>query len=84
MRISKSIIFPYDLKERKAATLMQELAYEISEPIFLAKDGREINLNSLLGVLSLGVKKGDSVLLSAYSEETLNKSINIIKKKEEE
>lgn len=84
MRVSKTLAFPFDLQGRFAADVMREVAYEINEPIFLAKEGREINLNSLLGVLSLGVKKGDLVAISSYSEESLNKCIDIIKKEEKD
>lgn len=80
MRYNKIITFPFDLKERAAAELMRVLAIEVTQPIFLSKDNREINLNSLLGVLSLGIKKGDLVVISSHSEEALNKTISIINK----
>jgi phosphotransferase system HPr (HPr) family protein len=84
MRISKTLVFPFDLQGRAASSLIKEVTNEILDPVFLSKDNREVNLNSLLGVLSLGIKKGDRIALSSYSEETLNNCIDIIKKEEKD
>lgn len=78
MRVNKVITLPVDLQGRAASEIMRQVSIEILQPIFLSKDNREVNLNSLLGVLSLGAKQGDRVTLSAYSEEALDECIKII------
>ena len=78
MTFTKEIIFPFDLKGRTAARFVQESAYNTYYTVFLRKDNREVNINSLLGVLSLTIKKGTKVELVSHEEEALNKILKVI------
>lgn len=82
VKFSKDITFPYDLKGRTAPMFVHAVAYEVAGAVYLEKDGREINLNSLLGVLSLNIKKGDKVTVSAYDESNLNSLLELLQKEE--
>ena len=49
----------------RPATFFIQKANEFKSLITIAKDERKVNAKSLLGVLSLGITKGTSVIISA-------------------
>lgn len=49
----------------RPATFFIQKANEFKSLITIAKDERKVNAKSLLGVLSLGITKGTSVMISA-------------------
>lgn len=53
----------------RPATFFIQKANEFKSGIWVEKDDRRVNAKSLLGVLSLGVAPGDTVLLSADGED---------------
>ena len=53
----------------KTATALIEQANTFSCSITVSHEDRRVNCKSLLGVLSLGLKHGDSVVLSAEGAE---------------
>ena len=53
----------------RPATFFIQKANEYKSSIWVEKKDRRVNATSLLGVLSLGVAPGDTVLLSADGED---------------
>lgn len=53
----------------RPATFFIQKANEFKSGIWVEKEDRRVNAKSLLGVLSLGVAPGDTVLLSADGED---------------
>ena len=53
----------------RPATFFIQKANEYKSSIWVEKKDRRVNAKSLLGVLSLGVAPGDTVLLSADGED---------------
>ena len=53
----------------RPATFFIQKANEYKSSIWVEKEDRRVNAKSLLGVLSLGVAPGDTVLLSADGED---------------
>ncbi len=53
----------------RPATFFIQKANEFKSFITIAKDERKVNAKSLLGVLSLGVIKGTSVIITADGED---------------
>ena len=53
----------------RPATFFIQKANEYKSSIWVEKKDRRVNAKSLLGVLSLGVAPGDTVLLSAEGED---------------
>jgi phosphocarrier protein HPr len=66
-QITVYIHHPVGLHARPA-TLFVEAASCHPGPVQIRKGGREVNAKSILSVLSLGVKKGDEVILLAEGE----------------
>lgn len=52
----------------RPATYFIQKANEFKEEIKVIKDEREVNAKSLLGVLSLGITRGTSIVISATGE----------------
>ncbi|MBQ2698170.1 MAG: HPr family phosphocarrier protein [Clostridia bacterium] len=53
----------------RPATFFIQRANEFKCSIWVEKDNRRVSAKSLLGVLSLGVATGDSILVSAEGED---------------
>lgn len=49
----------------RPATFFIQKANEFKSTIMIEKDERKVNAKSLLGVLSLGIKKGSNIVISA-------------------
>ena len=49
----------------RPATFFIQKANEFKSTIYIEKDERKVNAKSLLGVLSLGIKKGSNIVISA-------------------
>jgi phosphocarrier protein len=65
-----TITNPVGLHARPATFLIQK-ANEFNSSVWLEKDERRINAKSLLGVLSLGVAKGEDIrIIGDGSDET--------------
>lgn len=66
--MEKEIIFPFDLKGRKAMYFIGEIQDKIHNAVFFEKDNRKVNAKSLLGILSLGVEKGEKIKVLCVDE----------------
>ena len=53
----------------RPATYFIQKANEYKSSIWVEKEDRRVNAKSLLGVLSLGVASGDSILVTAEGED---------------
>ena len=53
----------------RPATFFIQKANEYKSSIWVEKEDRRVNAKSLLGVLSLGVATGDSILVTAEGED---------------
>ena len=53
----------------RPATFFIQMANKHKSSIWVEKDERRVNAKSLLGVLSLGIGPGDTVLISADGED---------------
>lgn len=82
--IKKEIIFPFYLISRRAVVLAQRVQEITKRPFFIEKSERRVNAKSLLGLLSLGVKENDKVLLISDDEDGLIKVEEVIKNLQEE
>lgn len=82
--IKKEIIFPFYLISRRAVILAQRIQEITKRPFFIEKNERRVNAKSLLGLLSLGVKENDKVLLISDDEDGLIEVEEIIKILQEE
>lgn len=49
----------------RPATLLVQAASKFSSDVTLAYDGKDVNLKSIMGVMSLGVGQGADVVISA-------------------
>ncbi|WP_374721500.1 HPr family phosphocarrier protein [Peribacillus tepidiphilus] len=56
------------LQARPAALFVQE-ANRFSSDVFLEKDGKKVNAKSIMGLMSLAVGTGSSVILSAEGKD---------------
>lgn len=56
------------LQARPAALFVQE-ANRFSSNVFLEKDGKKVNAKSIMGLMSLAVGTGSSVILSAEGKD---------------
>ena len=56
----------------RPATFFIQKANEFTSSIWVEKDERKVNAKSLLGVLSLGIIKGDSIKILADGEDDEN------------
>lgn len=64
--ISKEVVINNQVGlHARPATFFIQKANEFKSSIWVEKDERRVNAKSLLGVLSLGIVKGNSVLLIA-------------------
>jgi len=53
----------------RPATLLVKHASAFSSNIKLGHNGREVNAKQILGVMSLGVKKGETVIVKAEGDD---------------
>ena len=72
MKYEKEIIFPYDLHGRAAQQFVQDISCNVFSGLYMEKDIRRINAHSLLGVLSLCVKKGDKIKFCSENKSALD------------
>ncbi|MBE7055308.1 MAG: HPr family phosphocarrier protein [Ruminococcaceae bacterium] len=64
--VSKEIVVQNQVGlHARPATFFIQKANEFSSSIWISKDERKVNAKSLLGVLSLGITRGTSVVLFA-------------------
>ena len=57
-----------DLHGRNAVEFVQSLT-PVKSSVYLEKDGRSINLKSILGLLSVNVRKNDNLVITAYTDD---------------
>lgn len=74
----KELTFPFDLSGRTAILFEQEIQNTLKNTVQLEKFNRRVNAKSLLGILSLGIKKGDTVSVFYQDEDfrVIEKIIN--------
>lgn len=64
--ISKEIVVQNQVGlHARPATFFIQKANEFTSSIWISKDERKVNAKSLLGVLSLGITRGTTVILTA-------------------
>ncbi|MDP2892720.1 MAG: HPr family phosphocarrier protein [Bacillota bacterium] len=67
----------------RPATLLVQAAAKYESQIFIEKDGQKINAKSLMGVLSLGLRKGESInliIMGDDEEKAMNAITGLIEK----
>lgn len=79
----KELTFPFNLSGRTAALFEQEIQNTLKNNVQLERFNRRVNAKSLLGVLSLGIKKGDTVSV-VYQDEDFRVIEKIINSLQEE
>ena len=79
----KELTFPFNLSGRTAALFEQEIQNTLKNTVQLERFNRRVNAKSLLGVLSLGIKKGDTVSI-VYQDEDFQVIEKIINSLQEE
>ena len=79
----KELTFPFNLSGRTAALFEQEIQNTLKNTVKLERFNRRVNAKSLLGVLSLGIKKGDTVSV-VYQDEDFRVIEKIINSLQEE
>ncbi|MDE8722683.1 HPr family phosphocarrier protein, partial [Alistipes putredinis] len=57
----------------RPAGMLVKLAKELSSAVTITKGDRTVEATKLLAIMSLGVKKGEEITVSADSEEDLEK-----------
>ena len=70
--------FQYVIKDEvgmhaRPAGMLVKLAKELSSAVTITKGDRTVEATKLLAIMSLGVKKGEEITVSADSEEDLEK-----------
>ena len=70
--------FQYVIKDEvgmhaSPAGMLVKLAKELSSAVTITKGDRTVEATKLLAIMSLGVKKGEEITVSADSEEDLEK-----------
>ena len=76
----KEIILRKDLKGRAAAQIVEKIR-ELECSYYLVKENRKVNLQSLVGTLSLGLKYNDKVSIVSNID-NLDIIISILKEEE--
>ena len=74
------------LHARPASLFVKEAAKYVSD-IYIIKDGKEFNAKSIMGILSMGVVKGDTITIQADGEdeeEAVNKLAELVNNNFEE
>lgn len=75
----KEITFPFCFISRRAVMMTQAVQEIITKPFFIEKNNRRVSAKSLLGLLSLGIKENDKVILVSTDKEDIYKMEEIIK-----
>ena len=70
---SKSITINYDFNKRFVSNLV-ELLNKINSNINIANIDRRVNAKSVLGLLSLAIKKDDVIRIDVLSSESVEKA----------
>lgn len=80
----KELTFPFDLFGRTAMLFVHGTQEVLKNPIQLGNSNRRVNAKSLLGILSLGIKKGDTISVFYQGEEDFRVMEEIINLLQEE
>ncbi len=67
--ISKHVKIPKDLHARPATLLIQKVQEFPDTKVWLVNNGKKIQTNSLIGILSMGLKKDDEIIMEVEGEE---------------
>jgi phosphotransferase system HPr-like phosphotransfer protein len=73
-----NFVFPYDLIGRKVMYLSEEIKNSGIKFLLFEKDNRRVNTKSVLGLLSLGIKREDKIIVHYDNETELKKFLTII------
>lgn len=76
--MQKQMVIPKDFTERLVVEIVQSLSILTGAPLYCIKDNRKINLNSILGLLSLNLKMGDTVIFETEDPKKMEKINNIL------
>lgn len=74
----KEITIPIKFTERIATEIIQGLSVITGAPLYCIKGQRKVNLNSILGLLSLNLKIGDKVILETEDSKKIEKIESIL------
>lgn len=64
----ESIIIPFDISGRSIHKLVY-FTQGLQSSVYIAAHGRTINCKSIIGVISLGLKRGDSIQVSVVNDD---------------
>lgn len=78
MDIKREILCPCDLQGRKAIKLVQSVSFQLREQVYFLKNKHLVNINSLLGLLSLGIKENDKITIMTKTEIGLECVLSIL------
>lgn len=53
----------------RPATVLVNTASKFDSEIFLEYQGRKVNLKSIMGVMSLGIRQGSEIIISAIGDD---------------
>lgn len=79
--MTKEISFSFNLSGRQAIRFVQTTQEVLKNLVQLEREGRRVSAKSLLGILSLGIRKGDLVTVFYKEEEDfkiIEEIINLI------
>ena len=76
--MQKRITIPCDFTQRVAVRVVQGLSLKTGAPLYGIKDNRRINFNSILGVLSLNIKKDEIILFESEDKDRLRQIEDIL------
>lgn len=71
--MQKEVVIPKDFTERLAVEVVQGLSVMTGAPLYCTKNERRVNLNSILGLLSLNLKMGDKVIFETEDPKKLDR-----------
>jgi phosphotransferase system HPr-like phosphotransfer protein len=71
--MQKETAIPKDFTERLVVEIVQGLSVMTGAPLYCIKNERRVNLNSILGLLSLNLKLGDKVIFETEDPKKLER-----------
>ena len=84
MIVSKNVKIPKDLHARPATLLIQKIQEFPGTKVWLVNNGKKIQTNSLIGILSMGLKKDDEIIMEVEGEEEVAEIVKDFIEKEME
>ena len=76
--MQKKVVIPVDFNERITVQVVQGLSVLTGAPLYCTKGDRTIDMNSILGLLSLNIKQGDTVTFSCADPKKIQRIEEIL------